>query len=161
MPTPSPRIAPQQGLVVSASAVKEDEGGEGQGKALVIISKRNKPSGSLNASEPRFGEAALQGPPAQGILAPPGASPRPPSTQSLSIPAGWDRAYPQARSVGPKPAPGRAQHCVGSLGLGRAKSCMLQAGGCAQGWQQHLWEATGTCESILGGRQSHRNPSRA
>lgn len=61
--------------MVSTFAIQENEGDEGQGRALVIVSKKNKPSESLNAAETRFGEAALQGPPAQ---------PRDPSS-SLSI----------------------------------------------------------------------------
>ena len=63
---PGPGTAPCQGLVVSTFAIKENEGDEGQRRALLIISKRNKPSESLNATEPCFGEAGLQGPPAQG-----------------------------------------------------------------------------------------------
>lgn len=128
---PGPSAAPQQGLVVSTFAIKEDKGDEGQGRALVIIPKRNKPSESLNADKPCFGEAALQGHPAQGSRLLPEHLPSHRGTRSLGIPAGWDRAYPQAMSVGRKAALGCAQRCMGSLWLSRAKSCMLQAGGCA------------------------------
>lgn len=127
MRPPSPSAAPCQGLMVSTFAIKENKGDEGQGRALVIISKRNKPSESLNVAEPCFGEAALQEPPAQGsrLLLEHLTGHR--GTQSLGVLAGWDRAYPQALNVRPKAALGCAQCFMGSLWLSRAKSCMLQA----------------------------------
>lgn len=64
--------------MASTFAIKENEGDEGQGKALVIVSMRNKPSEMLLSH----------------VLEKLCRDPQPRDSQSLSVPAGWDRAYP-------------------------------------------------------------------